>query len=138
MVRHDHLRNVRLNASIFGALVALGALVTPAGADMSSGIALIRDSTKGNCSICHLIPGIGLPEEAQGNIGPALEGVGSRLSPEELADQVVDARRINPESVMPPYGTTEGFVDVDHRYLGRPILTDSEIAAIVSYLSSLR
>ena len=138
MVRHDYLRNVRLNALICGALVALSALVTPAGADTSPGIALIRDSTKGNCSICHLISGIGLPDDAQGNIGPSLEGVGGRLSPEELADRIADARRINPETVMPPYGTTEGLVDVDHRYLGRPILTDSEIDAIVSYLFSLR
>jgi sulfur-oxidizing protein SoxX len=138
MVRHHHLRNVRLSASISGALVALGALVAPAGADTSPGIELMRDSTKGNCSICHLVPGIGLPEDAQGTIGPSLEGVGARLSPEELSQQVADARRINPNTVMPPYGTTEGLVDVDRRYLGRPILTDSEIAAIVAYLSGLR
>lgn len=135
MVRYDYLRNVWLSALTLGALAAL---TTYTQADTTLGIELIRDSTKGNCSICHVIPGIGIPEDAQGNIGPSLEGVGTRLSLEELTERVVDMRHFNPETIMPPYGTTQGLTDVDHRYQGRPILTKDEIAAIVTYLSSLR
>ena len=135
MVRDDHRRDVWLSVVT---LCAFATFMTHAQADSTLGIELIRDSTKGNCSICHLIPGIGVPEDAQGNIGPGLEGVGERLSPEELTDRIVDARRFNPETLMPPYGTVEGLVDVDRRYEGRPILTEDEIAAIVTYLSSLR
>lgn len=97
----------------------------------------MRDSAKGNCSICHLIPGIGLPEEAQGNIGPPLAGTGARLSAAEIGARIADARRVQPETLMPPYGTTDGLTDVDPRYPG-PILTADEIADITAYLQGLR
>ena len=135
MVRHDHYRNVWLGAAAFwlSVISATNAQVTP-----ERGIELIRDSTKGNCSICHLIPGIGVPEDAQGNIGPSLAGVGLRLSPQELRERIVDARRFNPDTLMPPFGVTSGLVNVDHRYQGKPILTDAEITAVLSYLSGLK
>lgn len=135
MVCNNHFRDVCLTVLMLGVVAMVAA---PSQADPALGLELMRDSAKGNCSICHLIPGIGLPEDAQGNIGPSLEGVGERLSPQELTERIVDARRFNPDTVMPPYGTIEGLVDVDRRYEGRPILTDDEIAAIVSYLSDIR
>ena len=135
MVRYHHLRNLWLTLTAVGSL----GFANPAAAqDAERGLELIRASEKGNCSICHLVPGIGLPDEAQGNIGPSLEGVGARLTPAELRARIVDARAMNPETIMPPYGSTEGLVDVDKRYRGRPILTAGEIADIVAYLSSLR
>ncbi|WP_195759794.1 sulfur oxidation c-type cytochrome SoxX [Paracoccus sp. S-4012] len=113
-------------------------LAAPAWAqDPARGLALMRDSQKGNCSICHLVPGIGLPEDAQGNIGPSLAGVGARLSLAELHARITDARIGNPDTMMPPYGTTEGLVDVDPRYRGRPILTPGEIGDVAAYLSGL-
>lgn len=105
--------------------------------DAARGLELMRDSTKGNCSICHFVPGIGLPEEAQGNIGPSLEGAGSRLTPQELRTQIIDARQLNPATIMPPYGTVDGLIDVDRRFRGKPILTPGEIDDIVAYLSGL-
>ena len=105
--------------------------------DPARGLELMRDSGKGNCSICHLVPGIGLPEEAQGNIGPSLAGIGARLSLPELRERITDARIANPGTMMPPYGTTEGLIDVDPRYRGRPILTRDEIGAIAAFLSDL-
>jgi len=135
MVRYHHLRNFWLTLPAVGSL----GFADPASAqDAERGLELMRASEKGNCSICHLVPGIGLPDEAQGNIGPSLEGVGARLTPAQLRAQIVDARAMNPETIMPPYGSIEGLVDVDKRYRGRPILTAGEITDIVAYLSSLR
>ena len=135
MVRYHHLGNLWLTLTAVG---SLGFADPAAAQDAERGRELIRASEKGNCSICHLVPGIGLPDEAQGNIGPSLEGVGARLAPAELRAQIVDARTMNPETVMPPYGSIDGLVDVDKRYRGRPILTAGEIADIVAYLSSLK
>ena len=106
--------------------------------DAARGLELMRDSQKGNCSICHQIPGIGLPEEAQGNIGPSLAGVGMRYSADEIRERIVDARRMNPLTTMPPYGTIEGLHDVDPRYRGDTILTADEIADITAYLQDLK
>lgn len=106
------------------------------GQDVERGLELMRDSTKGNCSICHMIPGIGLPEEAQGNIGPPLSGIGTRLSEDQIRERITDARRANPATVMPPYGVVAGLIDVDPRYSGS-ILTADEIADIAAYLHTL-
>lgn len=134
MVPYHHFGNLWLTLAVAGSLATTPA----AGQDAARGLELIRASEKGNCSICHFIPGLGLPEEAQGNVGPSLEGVGTRLTPAELEAQIVDARSLNPNTIMPPYGSIEGLVDVDRRFSGRPILTPGEIADIVAYLSSLR
>ena len=130
MVRYDHRPALWL-------ICAATTLSAAAAQDMR-GLELMRDSTKGNCSICHLIPDIGLPEEAQGDIGPSLAGVGGRLTAQELRDRIADSRRLNPDTVMPAYGTTVGLVDVDPRYRGKPILTADEIDAIVTWLEAER
>ena len=135
MVRHRHRRNLRLSLAL---AASLGPALAASAQDAAHGLELMRASDKGNCSICHLVPGIGLPAEAQGDIGPTLEGVGARLSPAELRAQIVDARALNPATIMPPYGSISGLVDVDRRFRGRPILTAGEIDDVVAYLSSLR
>jgi sulfur-oxidizing protein SoxX len=135
MVRYHHLGNIWLTLAAAG---SLGFADPAAAQDAERGLELIRASEKGSCSTCHLVPGVGLPDEAQGNIGPSLEGVGARLTPAQLRAQIVDARVTNPETIMPPYGSVEGLVDVDKLYRGRPILTAGEIADIAAYLSSLR
>ncbi|VDC19839.1 sulfur oxidation c-type cytochrome SoxX [Pseudogemmobacter humi] len=127
MVRYHHLTAIWL--------ICAGPALSPALAQQSSGAELIRDSAKGNCSICHVIPGIGLPEEAQGDIGPSLAGVGGRLTEAELRARIIDARKFNPQTVMPPYGTNEGMTDVNPRYRGKPILTEGEIHAIAGWLA---
>ena len=101
------------------------------------GIAILRDSTRGNCTICHLIPGAGLPEAAQGTLGPSLAGVGRRLSRADIRARIHDARDFNPATLMPPYGTTSGLTDVAAAYAGRPILQPAQIDAVADYLSGL-
>ncbi len=134
MVRHHHRRNLRLTLIL---AVGAGTVWPASGQDAARGLELMRASDKGNCSICHVVPGIGLPEDAQGDIGPPLDGIGSRLSPAALRAQIVDARALNPATIMPPYGSVEGLVDVDRRYRGRTILTPDEIDDVVAYLSGL-
>lgn len=106
--------------------------------EAARGLELMRDSTKGNCSICHVIPGIGLPEDAQGTIGPPLAGVGGRLTRAEIAARITDPRIANPDTIMPAYGVSIGLVDVAAAWRGRPILTGPEIDAISGWLAEQR
>ncbi len=100
------------------------------------GQALVLDRTRGNCLICHQVPE---PDEPfQGTIGPPLAGVGARLEPGQLRLRLVDASRLNPATVMPPYFRTEGLRDVALQYRDRPALTVQEIEDVVAYLASLR
>ncbi len=84
---------------------------------------------------CHQIPGL---EGPAGNLGPALAGVGSRLSTPELRMRLIDSSRINPESIMPPYYRTEGLNRVAPVYRGKPILSAQQIEDVVAYLATLK
>jgi sulfur-oxidizing protein SoxX len=130
MVFEHHQRHVRL----IGALLSFAAV--SAHADTAQ--AIMTDSSRGNCIICHRIPLEGVPTGAFGNLGPALAHVGSRLRRDQIRARIVDARTIFPLTIMPPYGTTLGLYRVQRQYQGRTILTDVEIELVVTYLSGLK
>jgi len=90
----------------------------------------------GNCLNCHKMP---IPEEAaQGNLGPDLTGIGSRMDEGELRLRLVDPRRINPQTIMPSYYRTQGLTRVDKSLEGQPVLTAQEIEDVLAYLRSLK
>ncbi|HZV20895.1 MAG TPA: sulfur oxidation c-type cytochrome SoxX, partial [Hyphomicrobiales bacterium] len=108
------------------------AIPKPLGAlkgDAARGEAVIRDRRNGNCLICHKFP---MPDEPfQGEIGPALSGVGSRLSAGQIRLRLVDQAKINPATLMPPYYRVDGLVNVAPEYEGAPALTAQQIEDVV-------
>jgi sulfur-oxidizing protein SoxX len=103
--------------------------------DAARGRALVLDRARGNCLICHRAPEPAEP--FQGTIGPDLAGAGARLDAAQIRLRLVDASRLNPETVMPPYFRAEGLRDVAAQYRDRPALTAQEIEDVVAYLASL-
>jgi sulfur-oxidizing protein SoxX len=104
--------------------------------DPQRGKAVVLDPTRGNCLICHPMP---IAEaEFQGDVGPDLAGVGSRYGAGEIRLRVVDAKRLNPDSVMPAYYRIDGLYRVLNQYLGKPILTAQEVEDVVAYLVTLQ
>ncbi len=66
---------------------------------------ILFDQRLGNCVACHSIPDAqGKKTGIQSTFGPALDGVASRLQADQLRQWVVDGRRINPNTLMPPFG----------------------------------
>ena len=106
--------------------------------DPERGLRLVIDAEKGNCVICHAIPGDLVPKGAAGDIGPPLEGVGARYSTDELRQRVVDPKKFNPDTIMPGYFVAQGLYRVEIRYAGQPILNAQEIEDVVAYLQTLR
>lgn len=131
MVRHAYIGTLGLMAVLAFAPHAQAQ-------DAMRGAALAFDSEKGNCTICHVIPGLGLPDEAQGNIGPSLDGVGARHDRAGLVALIEDPRAFFPDTVMPAFGVTEGLIAVAEPWRGKPILTSDEIEDIAAYLEGLR
>ena len=87
------------------------------------------------CTLCHAGP---FPNpHLQGNIGPDLHGVGTRLSEDDIRARLVDASSFNPATVMPSFGLVAG-ARVGAAWRGRPILSPAEIDDAAAYLASLK
>lgn len=104
--------------------------------DAAQGRRVVLDRETGNCLICHKVPE---PQERfQGELGPDLAGIGTRLSAGQLRLRIIDQSRLNPATVMPPYYRTDGLTRVAQRWRGRPVLDAQQVEDVVAYLASLR
>jgi len=107
--------------------------------EASEGLRIMADRNTGNCVSCHEIPAWRDSTQSanrltlQGNFGPSLQGVGARYSKEQLRQWVVDARVIHPNTLMPPYGTTERL-HLPAR--SQNLLTQKQIDAVVDTLTT--
>ncbi len=121
--------------ALLGRCAALALLLVPAAHAqdaVSRGLRLMSDPSGGNCIACHALPG---QTGVLSSFGPALAGVGSRYSAEQLRQWVSDARVIKPNTLMPPFGTTQGARKAT---AARPILEGAEIDKVVAALQTLR
>lgn len=109
----------------------LGGLV----GDAERGKAIVRDRRVGNCLICHTFPIDG--ERFQGELGPLMDGVGSRLSEGQIRLRLIDPTRLNPDALMPAYYRVDGLNEVAPDYVGKPVLDAQQIEDVVQYLTSL-
>jgi L-cysteine S-thiosulfotransferase len=74
-------------------------------ADVANGWRVLLEQRLGNCVACHSIPNEqGKKTGVQSTFAPALDGVAGRYSQAVLRQWVVDARKLNPETLMPPFG----------------------------------
>ena len=96
------------------------ALEGPLNGNAAKGKQIAQARDRGNCLACHVMPGGSQP----GTRGPDLSYFGStgRGAAEAYA-MVWDMRTVNPETLMPPFGTNE-------------ILTDQELRDVVAFLLS--
>lgn len=104
--------------------------------DAARGRAIVAGRQTGLCLLCHSAP---IAEERfQGNLATDLAGAGSRWSEAQLRLRLVDARRANPDSMMPAYYRVDGLQRVGQAWQGRPILSAQQIEDVVAYLRALR
>ncbi len=115
---------------------ALAASLTGVAGDASKGRAIVANRQLSLCLLCHTGP---IPEERfQGNLAPSLAGAGSRWTEGQLRLRMVDARRLNPQSIMPAYYRTEGLTRVSTAVQGQPLLAAQPIEDVVAYLLTLK
>jgi len=124
-------------------VVALGCAPLPArdeqgplagAGDAARGRAVFVAREGGHCVLCHAAPGVAVA----GDVGPALGGIGSRLTPAQIRFRVVDITRVNPDAVMPAFHRTEGLSRVAAQHAGRPVLSAQQVEDVVAYLATLR
>jgi sulfur-oxidizing protein SoxX len=104
--------------------------------DAARGRAIVTNRQVGLCLLCHSGP---FPEERfQGTLAPDMKGAGSRSTEGQLRLRIVDASRLNPQTIMPPYYRVEGLVRVAPAFRGKPALSAEQIEDVVAYLATLR
>jgi sulfur-oxidizing protein SoxX len=103
--------------------------------DAERGRRIVADRSIGLCLLCHRGP---FPDQTQGTLAPDLAGAGSRGTEGQLRLRLVDARRLNPATIMPPYGRADGLVRVAPAWRDRPLLSDQQIEDVVAFLLTLR
>lgn len=115
---------------------AIPASLTGGPGDAVRGRAIVVDRTRGLCLLCHAGP---FPEvRFQGNLSPDLRGTGARWSAGQLRLRLVDSRKLDPDTIMPPFGATDGLSRVGGAFAGRTILSAEEIEDVVAFLQTLR
>ena len=115
---------------------AIPASLTGAKGDAARGRGIVASRRTGLCLLCHSAP---IAEERlQGTIGPDLKGVGARWSEGQLRLRIVDAARLNPDTIMPAYYRVDGLTRVAAAYRGKPVLSAEQIEDVVAYLTTLR
>lgn len=104
--------------------------------DAARGRAIVVNRQVGLCLLCHSGP---FPETPlQGNLAPDLAGSGSRWTAAQLRVRIVDASRLNPATIMPPYYRIDGLTRVAAGFQGQPILSAQQIEDVVAFLLTLR
>ena len=104
--------------------------------DPARGRLVVLDRQKGLCLLCHTGPFA--QARFQGNLAPDLGDVGDRLGEAQLRLRISDPKRLNPASIMPSYGRTDGYTRVAPAWAGRPVLEQAQIEDVVAFLLTLK
>jgi sulfur-oxidizing protein SoxX len=115
---------------------AIPASLTGMPGNPERGRAIVVNRQVGLCLLCHTGP---FPEERfQGTLAPDLTGAGARATEGQLRLRIVDASRIKPDTIMPPYYRTDGLTRVAPAFKDKPILTAEQVEDVVAFLMTLR
>jgi sulfur-oxidizing protein SoxX len=115
---------------------AIPVSLTATKGDPERGHAIVANHTVGLCLLCHSGP---FPEDRfQGNVAPDLRGAGTRWNEGQLRLRVVDASKINPGTIMPPFYRVDDLTRVATAYRDNPVLTAVDIEDVVAYLMTLK
>jgi sulfur-oxidizing protein SoxX len=121
------------NVTVVGDSIPASLTGQPGDPARGRAIVINRQTT---CVLCHSGP---FPElKFQGDLAPDLAGSGSRWSQGQLRLRLVDAKSLNPATIMPSYYRVEGLERVGNAWRGKPILSAEQIEDVVAYLGTLR
>jgi sulfur-oxidizing protein SoxX len=111
--------------------------LTGALGDPQKGRLAMINPEKGNCIACHRVAALS-GEPSHGDLGPTLNGVGSRYSEAQLRQLVIDPKTVYQNTIMPAFHITQGLDRVPAAFSGQPILTAAEVEDVVAFLKTLR
>lgn len=125
-----------LLAALSGAGVANDALELPlaTSGDAQRGRAVFVERDQGHCVICHALGSVA----PAGNVGPALDQVGARLTAAQLRQRIVDITQVKPDAAMPAFFRREGLNRVAAVHAGKTLLDARQVEDLVAFLAAQR
>jgi sulfur-oxidizing protein SoxX len=126
------------DAVVIGDDMAVAQSLTGTAGDPAEGAKVFKNRSLGNCLACHA--NADMPNDLfHGNVGPEMNGVADRWSPEELRAILVDSKKIfGDQTVMPGFYSLNVGVDVRKDLVGKTILTAQQVEDVVAYLGTLK
>ncbi|MCA1774817.1 MAG: sulfur oxidation c-type cytochrome SoxX [Loktanella sp.] len=111
--------------------------------DPAAGEIIMVDRGKGNCIACHQVTALE-QYPFHGEVGPTLDGVADRWTESDLRGLVANAKMVFPDTMMPAFYKSEGYIRPGDGYTGsaaeeplEPILEAQEVEDVVAYLMTL-
>ena len=111
--------------------------------DPARGLEIMVNRGLGNCIACHQVTALE-DYPFHGEVGPSLDGVGSRWEVPALRGIIVNADNMFPDSVMPSFYRVSGYTRPGNAFTGRaaegpldPLLTAQDVEDVVAYLMTL-
>lgn len=122
---------------------AVEASLTGRPGDADAGAQVVGDKGLGNCVACHKLSALS-DVPFQGDVGPSLDGVGGRWSEAELRGIVANAKHTFPETIMPAFYKSTGYIRPGDGFTGdaaeeplEPLLSAQQIEDVVAFLMTL-
>ena len=112
--------------------------VSDGAASAAEGRKFFADRRLGNCLACHANSEMS-EQQFHGEVGPSLDGVAERWTPEQLRAIVVNSKAVfGEQTVMPGFYSLEVGKNVAKNFQGKTILTAEQVESIVAYLVTLK
>ncbi len=116
---------------------AVKASLTGKAGDAATGRKVATSRKKGNCLACHVISDL-KEQPFHGNVGPSLDGVAGRYSEAELRLRIIDATKLNEDTIMPPFYRVDGLTRVNKKFKNKTVLSAQEIEDVLAYVMTLK
>jgi sulfur-oxidizing protein SoxX len=116
----------------------VSASLTGGSGDAAEGRKVFANRKLGNCLACHAVSDQS-EQLFHGDVGPSLDGVADRWSPEELRAIVVNSKAVfTKDTIMPGFYSLDVGVHVRKDLVGKTILTAQQVEDVVAYLATLK
>ena len=106
--------------------------------DASEGRKVFASKKLGNCLACHVNSDLD-DQLFHGEIGPSLNGVASRWSPEQMRTILVNAKAVFTDiTIMPAFYSLDVGKNVRKDLVGKTILSAQQVEDVLAYLTTLK
>tara|TARA_B110000003_G_scaffold268207_1_gene297400 strand:+ start:538 stop:996 length:459 start_codon:yes stop_codon:yes gene_type:complete len=121
----------------FGEYGGISGSLTGLSGDPVAGKKVSTNRKLGNCLACHVNDDASA-QSFHGEVGPELNGAGSRWSEEELRGIVVNSKNTFEGTIMPAFYSTQNGVRTLKKFVGKTILSAQQVEDVVAYILTLK